>query len=123
VEPEEIVTAEAVSVLAAKLKTPLQIGQHLVRAFKAGFEMGVKPIDAPIVEAVLSRQINDLESQLTRNGYDSAAWSSSSRPSQPRSVSCSEANSMPAEPESSWTKCALPGFRHSASQSSCAGSG
>ena len=32
--------------------------------------MGVKPIDARIVEAVLSRQINDLEAQLTRNGYD-----------------------------------------------------
>jgi hypothetical protein len=32
--------------------------------------IGVKPIDARIVEAVLSRQINDLEAQLTRNGYD-----------------------------------------------------
>ena len=32
--------------------------------------MGVKPIDARIVEAVLSRPINDLEAQLTRNGYD-----------------------------------------------------
>ena len=32
--------------------------------------MGVKPIDADIIEAVLSRQINDLEPLLTRNGYD-----------------------------------------------------
>ena len=70
VEPNEILTAEAATLLAAKLKTPLQIGQHLVRAFEAGFEMGVKPIDGRIVEAVLSRQINDLEPQLTRNGYD-----------------------------------------------------
>ena len=70
VEPEEILTAEAATALAAKLKTPLQIGQHLVRAFEGGFEMGVKPIDARIVEAVLSRQINDLEAQMTRNGYD-----------------------------------------------------
>jgi len=69
-EPDEILTAEAATLLAAKLKTPLQIGQHLVRAFEAGFEMGVKPIDARIVEAILSRQINDLEPQLTRNGYD-----------------------------------------------------
>jgi type II secretory pathway predicted ATPase ExeA len=30
VEPEEILTAEAAGLLAAKLKTPLQIGQHLV---------------------------------------------------------------------------------------------
>lgn len=70
VEPGEILTDEAATLLAAKLKTPLQIGQHLVRAFEAGFEIGAKPIDVNIVEAVLSRQINDLEPQLTRNGYD-----------------------------------------------------
>ena len=63
-------TDEAASLLAAKLKTPLQIGQHLVRAFEAGFETRVKPLDAALVETVLSRQINDLEPRLTRNGYD-----------------------------------------------------
>jgi type II secretory pathway predicted ATPase ExeA len=70
IEPDQILTAEAATLLAAKLKTPLQIGQHLVRAFEAGFEIGAKPIDVNIVEAVLSRQIDDLEPQLTRNGYD-----------------------------------------------------
>ncbi|MGC9271651.1 ExeA family protein [Acidiphilium sp.] len=70
VAPDEVITDEAATLLAAKLKTPLQIGQHLVRAFEAGFEIGAKPIDAGIVEAVLSRQIDDLEPQLTRNGYD-----------------------------------------------------
>jgi hypothetical protein len=34
------------------LKTALQIGRYLVRAFEAGFEAGVKPIDAGIVETV-----------------------------------------------------------------------
>ena len=66
---EEDTHAEG-ALLAAKLKTPLQIGQHLVRAFEAGFEIGAKPIDAGVVEAVLSSQLNDLEPQLTRNGYD-----------------------------------------------------
>lgn len=70
VAPDEVLTDEAAILLAAKLKTPLQIGQNLVRAFEAGFEIGAKPIDANIIEAVLSRQINDLEPQLTRNGYD-----------------------------------------------------
>ena len=60
--------------LAAKLKTPLQIGRHLVRAFEAGFEAGVKPVDASIVETVLSRRIDDLEPQLIRHGYDVKAW-------------------------------------------------
>jgi hypothetical protein len=70
VVPDDVVTDEAATLLAAKLKTPLQIGQHLVRAFEAGFEIGAKPIDTSVVEAVLSHQLNDLEPQLTRNGYD-----------------------------------------------------
>ena len=52
------------------MKTPLQIGQHLVRAFEAGFEIGAKPIAAGVVEAVVSRNRDELEAQLTRNGYD-----------------------------------------------------
>jgi type II secretory pathway predicted ATPase ExeA len=70
VTPDDVITDEAATLLAAKLKTPLQIGQHLVRAFEAGFEIGAKPIDATVVEAILSRQLNDLEPRLTRNGYD-----------------------------------------------------
>ena len=68
--PEDVLTDDAATLLAAKLKTPLQIGQHLVRAFEAGFEIGAKPIDAGVVEAVLSSQLDDLEPRLTRNGYD-----------------------------------------------------
>jgi hypothetical protein len=70
VAPDGVVTDEAATILAARLKTPLQIGQHLVRAFEAGFEIGAKPIDATVIGAILSRQLNDLEPQLTRNGYD-----------------------------------------------------
>ena len=66
----DVLTDEAATLLAAKLKTPLQIGQHLVRAFEAGFEIGAKPVDADMIEAVLSRQLDDLVPQLTRNGYD-----------------------------------------------------
>jgi type II secretory pathway predicted ATPase ExeA len=69
-EPAQILTDDAATLLATKLKTPLQIGQHLVRAFEAGFEIGAKPIDVNVVEAVFSRQVNDLEPQLMRNGYD-----------------------------------------------------
>ena len=70
VAPDDVLTDEAATLLAAKLKTPLQIGQHLVPAFEAGIENGTKPIDAGVVEAVLSSQLNELEPQLTRNSYD-----------------------------------------------------
>lgn len=66
----DVLTEEAVAMLAAKLKTPLQIGRHMVRAFEAGFEAGVKPVDDAVVEGVLSRRIDDLEPQLIRHGYD-----------------------------------------------------
>src|SRR3954447_24860369 len=49
-------TDAAATRLAAKLKTPLQIGQHLVRAFEAGFGVGARPIDETVVEAVLLPQ-------------------------------------------------------------------
>ena len=41
-----------------------------VRAFEAGFEAGVKPSDASIIDTVLSRRIDDLEPELTRHGHD-----------------------------------------------------
>jgi hypothetical protein len=46
VAPEDIITDAAATRLPAKLKTPLQIGQHLVRTFEAGFEVGAKPVDS-----------------------------------------------------------------------------
>ena len=70
VEPEEVLTDEAATLLAARLKTPLQIGRYLVRAFEAGFEMAARLVDATVVEGVLSRRLDDLEPQLTRHGYD-----------------------------------------------------
>ena len=70
IAPEDLITDAAATRLAAWLKTPLQIGQRLVRAFGAAFEVGAKPVDESVVEAVLSLQIDDLEPRLTRNGYD-----------------------------------------------------
>ena len=52
---DDVLTDTAATLLAAKLKTPLQIGQHLVRAFEAAFEIGAKPVDADMIDAVLSR--------------------------------------------------------------------
>lgn len=50
IEPDAVLTEDVAIPLAAKLKPPLQICRHLVRAFEAGFEASVKPIDAVTVE-------------------------------------------------------------------------
>ena len=69
--PGELVADDAVELLAAKLRTPLQIERHLTLAFEEGFRVGgEKPLTADVVEAVLSRQLDDLEPRLTRHGYN-----------------------------------------------------
>jgi hypothetical protein len=83
------ITDEAATMLAAKLKTPLQIGRHLVRAFEAGFEAGARTVDAATVETVLSRRIDDLEPQLIRMAMTSERSANNSMPSRPKSVSFS----------------------------------
>lgn len=65
----DMIEADAITLLAERLKTPLQIEQHLTLAFEEAFRVGEKPVTAEIVQAVLSRHIEDLEPRLTRHGY------------------------------------------------------
>ncbi len=69
VEPESILTEDAIDLLATKLRTPLQIQLHLSLALEAGYLTGEKPVSADLVLSVLSRQLDDLEPTLTRHGY------------------------------------------------------
>jgi type II secretory pathway predicted ATPase ExeA len=64
-----ILTDEAIDQLATKLRTPLQVQRYLTLALEAAYQIGENPISANVVETVLSRQIDDLEPTLTRNGY------------------------------------------------------
>ena len=68
-EPESILTADAIDLLAARLRTPLQVQLHLTLALEAGYQTGEKPVTADLVASVLSRQLDDLEPTLTRHGY------------------------------------------------------
>lgn len=69
----EVIEDAAIELLAARLRTPLQIEQHLVLAFEEGYRVDVKPVTAEVVESVLSRHIDDLEPRLVRHGYDARA--------------------------------------------------
>jgi hypothetical protein len=69
VAPQTILTADAIDLLATKLRTPLQIQLHLTLALEVGYQAGEQPISADLVESVLSKQLNDLEPTLTRHGY------------------------------------------------------
>ncbi len=60
---------DAVDLLASRLRTPLQIEWHLTQALEAAYQSAESPVGAELVEALLSRHLEDLESILTRQGY------------------------------------------------------
>jgi len=69
IEPEMILTPDAIDLLVSKLRTPLQMQRHLTLALEVGYQTGAQPISADMVENVLSQQLDDLEPTLTRHGY------------------------------------------------------
>lgn len=64
-----ILAPDAIDLLASKLRTPLQVQLHLALALETGYQTDVRPLPAEIVQAVISRHIDDLEPTLTRHGY------------------------------------------------------
>ena len=66
---DDILNPAAVDLLASRLRTPLQITQHLTLALETGYQASEKPITEAIADSVLSKQIDDLEPTLTRHGY------------------------------------------------------
>jgi len=67
--PEDLLTMEALTFLAERLTTPLQIEHYLQRVFEEAYQAGTKPVTKEMVEAVLSVGLNDLEPRLIRHGY------------------------------------------------------
>jgi hypothetical protein len=69
----DIVTQDAINLLAERLITPLQICHYLTLALIKGATTGTKPVDVEIIEAVLSPDLNTLEPKLARQGYSTTA--------------------------------------------------
>ena len=69
-DPASVIEADAVGLLAARLRTPLQVERYLELAFEETHRIGERVVTTAVVEAVLSRQLDDLEPRLTRHGYD-----------------------------------------------------
>jgi len=69
-QPEDLLTAEAIVVLAEQLTTPLQVEHYLELACEEAYKAGQKPIGADIIQTVLAAGLNDLEPHLSRHGYN-----------------------------------------------------
>lgn len=67
---DTIFSIEAIDFLADRLVTPLQIEHYLTLAVEEAFTIGVRPVTVEIVASVIAKDIDELESKLTRFGYN-----------------------------------------------------
>ena len=70
VKPEAILTKEAIELFADRLVTPLQITYYLTRVIEKGCQIGEKPISLETAKSVLSPDLDSLEPNLARRGYN-----------------------------------------------------
>lgn len=75
VSPSDILTPEALALLAERLITPLQIQSHLTRILEQAYRLGEKPVSSSTVHATLAPDMHALEPTLTRYGYNVKALS------------------------------------------------
>ena len=75
IDPMDIVTPEALDLLAERLLTPLQIQHYLTRVLEQAYRFGEKPVTPAIVHRTLAPDLHDLEPTLTRYGYNVTALS------------------------------------------------
>src|SRR5216683_269053 len=75
VDAGEILTAEALELLAKRLTTPLQIEHYLTRILEQAYRFGEKPVTPAIVEQTLAPDMQALEPTLMRYGYNVKALS------------------------------------------------
>ncbi len=66
---QDIISNEALALIADRQGTPLLINQHLTMAIEEAYKSGLKPITEEVVESVLAKDIDGLEARLARNGY------------------------------------------------------
>lgn len=66
---DEVIEPAARQFLAEKLNTPLQIAEHLNRAFADAFRMGASQVTRDIVVDTISVGFDDMDARLSRIGY------------------------------------------------------
>ncbi len=67
---ETLISDEAVDLLVEHLVTPLQMELYLTLVFEEAYQVGQNLVTPEIIDAVLSKQLDDLEPKLVRHGYN-----------------------------------------------------
>jgi hypothetical protein len=67
---DEIFSKEAVDLLCERLVTPLQFSYYMKQALEKGHLSGEKPISDEVIKNVISPELNSIEPNLARYGYN-----------------------------------------------------
>jgi len=70
IKPHDILTKEAIELFVDKLITPLQVIHYIARALEKGYQLGEKPVSSATAKSVLSPNLDTLEPNLARYGYN-----------------------------------------------------
>jgi hypothetical protein len=69
----DILTEQALTLLAERLATPLQIEHYLTLAMEQAYRFGEKLVTPEIIETVMASDLNALMPTLTRHGYNGSS--------------------------------------------------
>ncbi len=86
-KPTDVFTDTAVDYMAESFSTPLQINHYAWKSLVKAHQIGQKPVDLETLQTTISADLNGIEANLTRHGYNIKAISESvdARPAELRS--------------------------------------
>lgn len=70
IKPHIILTKEAICLFAERLLTPLQRPRYLANAIEKGYLIGENPFNEETVKPIVSPDLNAIEPNLARHGYN-----------------------------------------------------
>jgi hypothetical protein len=111
VAPREILTPEALELLAERLMTPLQIEHYLARVLEQAYRVGEKPVTPALVQTTLAPDLHGLEPTLTRYGYNVNVLRSCSTSARPKCARFSTGSCRQDKPRSCITSSWRQGSR------------
>lgn len=69
-DPSDVFTEAAIDYMAEKFSTPLQINHYAWKSLVKAHQIGQKPVDLDTLQTIISDDLNGIEANLKRHGYN-----------------------------------------------------
>lgn len=69
-DPSDVFTETAIDYMAEKFSTPLQINHYAWKSLVKAHQIGQKPVDLDTLQTIISDDLNGIEANLKRHGYN-----------------------------------------------------